>query len=245
MYPILFSWRGIPVYSYHTMLYAATVCGLVFSNYLANLAGMSSLRVLVAMLLLLFPGLIGARLLFVLTHLHYYRAHPDRAWHRRGGGLSQTGGVMLALLASAPLLAFMKLPWLSFWDVAVVGLLLGLAIGKVGCLLRGCCAGHPSASRLALILPNHEGKKERRLPSQLFEASAAALTAAAAMAFWDPRLPPGSIFFVVMAGHGVIRFVLGQFRETQSRLAGLNVSSASSAALVLAGCTGLAMTGSS
>ena len=68
--------------SYPAMLYLGLVCGVAASNVAAHAAQLAAGRVFVATLILLIPALLGARLLFVLTHWELYRADPGRIWRR-------------------------------------------------------------------------------------------------------------------------------------------------------------------
>lgn len=85
MRPVLFVWRGVTVYSYPAMLYLGMVLGVVAGNYASNAAGLDSARVYVAMVLLLIPGLVGARLTFVAINWQHYRREPARIWRRSDG----------------------------------------------------------------------------------------------------------------------------------------------------------------
>jgi phosphatidylglycerol:prolipoprotein diacylglycerol transferase len=63
---------------------------------------------------------------------------------------------------------------LDFWwacDQAIPALPLGQAIGQFGCLARGCCYGAPTASWLALDLPDNYGDWALRYPTHLISAA--------------------------------------------------------------------------
>ncbi|WP_437656669.1 prolipoprotein diacylglyceryl transferase family protein [Sorangium sp. So ce1182] len=53
--------------------------------------------------------------------------------------------VWIAELASAAALYFMREPILPYLDCVSVGLSVFLAFGRMGCLLVGCCHGHPAS----------------------------------------------------------------------------------------------------
>src|SRR6476660_5483356 len=109
MRPVLWHWRGLRIPSYPAMLYLGLVCGVAASNVAAHAAQLAAGRVFVATLVLLIPALLGARLLFVLTHWDLYRADPGRIWRRAQSGGALYGGVPCALLASVPLLWALQL----------------------------------------------------------------------------------------------------------------------------------------
>jgi phosphatidylglycerol---prolipoprotein diacylglyceryl transferase len=61
------------------------------------------------------------------------------------------------------------------------GLLLGVTVGRFGCLLGGCCAGRPTCSRWGIWSSNRR-LGVRRVPVQLLEASFAGVLGALALA---------------------------------------------------------------
>jgi phosphatidylglycerol:prolipoprotein diacylglycerol transferase len=60
-------------------------------------------------------------------------------------GLTIAGALPAAALGLAASARVLKLPALRWTERALPGLLLALAIGRIGCLLGGCCYGTPSA----------------------------------------------------------------------------------------------------
>jgi phosphatidylglycerol:prolipoprotein diacylglycerol transferase len=155
------------------MLYLGTLIGVVAGTYGASLHGLNAVRVYAAMLLLFPSALVGARLLFLMSHWRLYRHQPHRIWRQSEGGASLYGGLVLSFLVSLPLLKILRLPLGAFWDAASVTMLIGMIFTKVGCLLNGCCAGRPTTAPMGLYLPNFRGIWCRRVPTQLLEAGLA------------------------------------------------------------------------
>lgn len=239
MRPVLFVWRGVTVYSYPAMLYLGMVLGIVAGNYASNAAGLDSAHVYIAMVLLIIPGLLGARLTFVATNWQHYRREPARIWRRSEGGGSMLGGLPLMVLVSVPLLAALRVPFASFWDVATFVLLVGMLFTRLGCLLNGCCAGRPSDGWCALHLPNYRGVWRRRVPSQMLEALLTALLLFAAVLIWGRNPFPGAVFLFTVAGYSGGRLLLEPMRDEQDRIGSLNVQLTFSAAFVALALAGL------
>lgn len=220
----LFTWHGIPIYSYPTMLYLGMIFGIIASNYASNITGLDSARVFIATLFLLIPALAGARLLYVATHWEIYRTEQWRIWQRTEGGMAMYGGVPLMMVGSLPLLTMLHLPFGMFWDVTSFTILVSLIFGRIGCFLNGCCCGRPSNSPLTLYLPNANGYWDWRIPSQLLEAAWAVILLIGAAFIW-PYIPtPGGLFAFVVASYSAGRFVLEFTREEQAQTRGLTVS---------------------
>lgn len=95
----------------------------------------------------------------------------------------------------------------STGDAWAVALPLGQAIGRIGCLLAGCCYGAPSELPWALPLGG-----VGRHPVQLYEAL---LDLTLAGVLWHIRLEPrpsGHLFRRYLVGYSVIRLVMEEFR---------------------------------
>jgi phosphatidylglycerol:prolipoprotein diacylglycerol transferase len=239
MRQVLFEWHGVRIHSYPAMLYLGMTLALIVGNYASNMMGMASAPVFLASVLLSVPGLIGGRALFVACHWSEYRLEPRRIWRRSEGGGALQGGLLLAVLVSAPLLAVLRVPHGAFWDSATFGLLTWLIFGRLGCLLHGCCCGRPSEAPIALCLPDHRGVWCRRIPTQILEACWAAVLLLFAVGIRG-RLPfPGALFLSALAAYGVGRSALQPARAAQERLGGINLQQALSAALVGLSLTGL------
>jgi len=231
MLPVLFRWRGRAVPSYPAMLYLGVVFGLVAGDVAANASGLNGARVYIASLLLLPVALVGARLASVIGNWSEWRRVPGRIWRRSEGGQAMYGG-LVAVPASLPLLAVLGVPFWAFWDVATFTMLTGMVFARVGCLLNGCCAGRPTEGRFGVVLPNHEGVRTRRVPTQFLEAGLGAILLAPAAVLLASKAPPGSVFTETLAVYALARLFLQPLREHQGRVAGMPALRAASAALL-------------
>jgi phosphatidylglycerol:prolipoprotein diacylglycerol transferase len=215
------------------MVYLGLVFGLVAGNYAARLMGLDPFRVFVAMLILTIPAFVGGRLLFVATHWQLYRQDLSRIWRRSEGGGRLYGGLPFTFLLSLPLLSALEVPFWSFWDAVTVTILVGVTIGRFGCLLNGCCAGRPTTSRLGLNLADYQGVRCRRIPTQLLEIASTATLLAGAVLIWG-RVPfAGTIFLYALGGYGTARFLLEPTRAEQDEVEKIAIYRVTSAALVV------------
>lgn len=104
-------------------------------------------------------GIIGAKLWYIVQ---YRRERLINGWCIQG---FITG----ASLTAALLLVVLRIPAGVFLDAAAPGLLLAMAIGRVGCFFAGCCGGPPTASRWGLW-SSDQRVGARRVPTQLMES---------------------------------------------------------------------------
>jgi phosphatidylglycerol---prolipoprotein diacylglyceryl transferase len=234
MRPVLFTIFGRKIYSYLILLYLGLVTGVFAAIPAARSADISPDRFVIATLILIVPALAGARLLYVLMHWHFYWKNPHLIWRNRRNGAALYGGLILVVLASIPVLRLVALPFWPYWDAGIVTLLVGMVFTRIGCLLNGCCSGRPSASWIALRLPNSHGAWCRRLPMQLVE-SCCALTLVIGATIARSHTPfPGAIFLSAVALYGAARFVFQGLREDPTGGRYLLVGRATSLSLVAA-----------
>ena len=84
----------------------------------------------------------GARAMHVI-HLwrDYYQYHPTEILAIWSGGLEFLGGVLAAIVVMIIYFRRKRLGVFKFLDILAPALMLGLAFGRMGCLLNGCCFG--------------------------------------------------------------------------------------------------------
>jgi len=125
-------------------------------------------------------GIIGAKILYILVDLTYYRAHPQEIFSlgtlQAGGVFS--GGLVAALAAAIWYVRANRMPALATCDAFAPGLALGHAIGRIGCFAAGCCWGKPTQSLWGVTFHNPLANAwvgtplgVRLEPTQLFESA--------------------------------------------------------------------------
>jgi prolipoprotein diacylglyceryltransferase len=210
---VLFHVRGVPIWSYPTLLYVGLVCGFYVMYAIAPGVGMNRVPASIATLIMFAPAIAGARIWFVLEHWTIYRHEPRRIWRHSDSGLTLYGGLVLALVLSPAILAPFGLGFTAFWDGATFTILVGMVFTRIGCLLNGCCCGRRSDGRLGLWLPDHTGRWERRYPVQLFEFAVAVVLLAGSGALLALNTPRGRIFAFALVGYAAARLVVDPLRE--------------------------------
>jgi len=92
------------------------------------------------------PGIIGARAFYVIEYWPSYHHHGLRETllavvNVAQGGLVVYGSFIGGLLGLIVFAVRHRLPLLAFSDLIAPSVFLGLAIGRLGCMLNGCCFG--------------------------------------------------------------------------------------------------------
>jgi phosphatidylglycerol:prolipoprotein diacylglycerol transferase len=105
------------------------------------------------------------------------------------------GFIIGASLAAAILLVVIGIPVGVFLDATAPGLLLAMAVGRVGCFFAGCCGGPPTASRFG-VWSSDQRVGARRIPTQLMESGLAGILGLGTLVAVLRHGPSGSAFFV-------------------------------------------------
>jgi phosphatidylglycerol:prolipoprotein diacylglycerol transferase len=146
------------------------------------------------------------------------------------GGLTYYGGFIGASLMAVYVLRRDRFPFWKAADMAGFTVPLGLAFGRMGCLLAGCCYGLRSESRIALSFPPHSPASDgefkahelasasmwshRVLPTQIFESAVCLAIAAFCLLYVHGRKRyDGQVFAAFLGLYAVGRFVLEFFRD--------------------------------
>ena len=92
-------------------------------------------------------------------------------------------------------------------DGFAVAMLVGMAVGRVGCFLEGCCAGVPWDGPLAV---DYLGAA--RHPAPLYEGALDLLLAAVLWRLRGRAYPEGNLYRRALVGYAIIRFCLEPIR---------------------------------
>lgn len=98
-------------------------------------------------------GILGARLAYVIQHWEQFQGQPLEMLNVTSGGLIYYGGLILAVLLAILYLWRKKVPMRRYLDILAISTMLGLAFGRAGCLLNGCCYGARGGGALAMTFP--------------------------------------------------------------------------------------------
>lgn len=139
---------GVPIRGYGVMLVVAAAAGTWLSIDRGRRAGIDADTIFGLATSVFLWGLLGARLFYVLQyHDRFFREGMSPLDSLRAiVDLSAGGLVVFGSLPTAGIAAWLfarrrSIPFLRLCDCAVPGMLLGLAIGRIGCFLNGCCFG--------------------------------------------------------------------------------------------------------
>ena len=145
MYPRLLELGPLTVYSYGVLLAAAYLLALYYTVIRARRAGLDGDRVLDLGIYIIIAALVGAKALLLIVDFDYFRRQPAELWTlARSGGVFY-GGLVVAFLVGLWYIRRHRLPMWTTADAIAPGIALGHVVGRMGCLLAGCCYGTPTS----------------------------------------------------------------------------------------------------
>ncbi|MBI2343038.1 MAG: prolipoprotein diacylglyceryl transferase [Deltaproteobacteria bacterium] len=162
MHPILFTiplFGGLTIYTYGVLVATAFLVGMFWVDREARRVGENPARATDLVFYIIVAAIVGSRIVYVLvSEREQFFQDPLSFFRIWEGGLVFYGGFLGALLVA---LWYIQKHHLNFWrtaDIFVPGVALGHAIGRVGCLMAGCCHGRPALHNAwwTLTFPPHE-----------------------------------------------------------------------------------------
>jgi phosphatidylglycerol:prolipoprotein diacylglycerol transferase len=212
MHPVLFEIFGFKLYAFGVLVALAFIMGLFWMLSRAKSAGEDTSLYMDAYCWIIISALLGARLCYLVFFPDQFLADPLGSLFSQGG-LVWYGGMIGVCAAIYFFTQFKKLSLWKFTDIIAPPAALGLAIGRIGCLLAGCCYGGPCTTPWAIHYPlDHPTAGAGVYPTPLMESLAmVGVTILLSRVYRHQRFPgqTTSLFFICYA---IIRFTLEYLR---------------------------------
>lgn len=232
MHPILLEIAGFQLPTYGVLLAASFLLALRVSLGYARREQVPPEAVMSLWLWVLLSGVIGAKLLLYLTDLGYYLSNP-RAFlsSLRSAGVFY-GGLLGGIAAGLLYVRRRALPAWKCLDISAPALALAHAVGRVGCLMAGCCYGRPTRLAWGQTFRDPDARAITGVPLDLPLHPTQALMSLGALAtflflVWLYRRKrfDGQIFAAYLMIETVLRFGVEFLRgDPRGRLLGLPTS---------------------
>ena len=223
---------GIVRFAYASLVSLGVLVGLGLEALLLSHGHHPLLRPMLYSVLAIVAGVIGGKAWYVAVH----RGRKFDGWCIQG---FVAGAAVVVAVAAA---AGAGVPAGAFLAAATPALLIGMAIGRLGCFWAGCCTGRPTAARWGIWSSDrHLGC--RRAPAQLLESVAALISGVTVLVvvlvLGLPRSGPVAI--IGLAVYTLCRqFILGLRAEPRVWRYGRRVTAAAAVIALIVGVVLLA-----
>jgi len=216
MHPIIAKIGPFTIYSYGIMVAIAFLFGIFIARREAVRKNIKPGLVYDLGFYLLIGSIIGARIYYILFFgLKDFLAEPASIFKVWQGGLAIHGGIFGGIITG---IIFSNARKISFWalaDLIAPSIILGQAIGRIGCYLNGCCYGI-----------NNQ-------PTQIYELI---LDFIGFLLLWGLRKKirfKGGLFLLYLMTYSVIRIIVSQFRADNLYLWNTGITLAGLSSLII------------
>ncbi|HXG53471.1 MAG TPA: prolipoprotein diacylglyceryl transferase family protein [candidate division Zixibacteria bacterium] len=136
MYPILFQFGPVTIYSFGAMMAVAALAAAWVVHKELRERGYNPELASTMVFAAAIGGLAGARILFILEDLPSFLRSPGQ-FIFTGAGFTWYGGLIGGALAVTWVVKKNGIPWLVGADIAAPALAIGYGIGRIGCHVAG------------------------------------------------------------------------------------------------------------
>ena len=185
------------------------LAGIIVSIVLWSRLSRQDARLALVYIAALTGAFVGAKLVYLAAEgwLHW---HDANRWLVLATGKSITGALLggyAAVETAKRLLGYQGVTGDWFAIIAPVGILLG----RIGCLLQGCCAGRVCADGWYAL---HDARGVARWPSVPLEILINVLLLGVVLLMRWRKILPGQHFHIYLIAYGLFRFWHEFFRDT-------------------------------
>jgi len=217
MFPILFRIGNFELHTYGVLVACAVLIGIWVSIKEARRRQINIDRFLDILFWVIIGGIFGARIWYLAWYDPYLLVTKPweivMLWH---GGMAIHGAIAGGIIVAIITARKTKIGFWKFTDTIAPGMLLGQAIGRLGCTCAGCCYGRPTDLWWGITFTNPESLANPLgvplYPTQPLEA---VLNAAGFVLLWQLRskkLSDGVLFLIYVCYYSVVRFLLEYLR---------------------------------
>ena len=232
---------GIHISLVGIMIAVAMFLGLFITERRAKKTEQNTEHYLDLAIRLVFAGVIGARIGYVLSHWQYFITDQGSVFNISDGGMSASGAVIAGLLVSFIYCRQKKLSWLQICDTAMPGIVVGQIFASVGCFFGRNMLGTYSDGALAMqvalqdvdsravVMSRASGQMLRGNflqvhPVALYETLILLMLLIVLLVLWKLNKIGGMVLGVYLIGYGLMVFCMEFIRLDSQKIMGSRFS---------------------
>ena len=211
------------------------ICGVGVAAFFARRAGLGEDAIYNTALALVIGGIIGARTLYVLENLDQFQDDPLDVFAINAGGISIYGALIGGTLAGSAYALWRRLPRFGLMaDIAAMGGIIGMAVGRIGCLLLGDIFSRTTDWPIGVLYTNPDSPSYPRFtavtpqlaqhPVVGYEMVGDLLIFVALFVLYRLLKRDGIVFWAWVFLYGAMRFGLSFMRDDDLVFAGLRMA---------------------
>lgn len=143
----------VTIYGYGLMIAIGVIAAYSVAVFRAKRKNLNHELIFDLTLWCLIGGILGAKLLYLITQLKAILADPSLLLDVSNGFVVY-GGIIGGILAGFLFCRKNKLKFFQYFDLVMPSIALAQGFGRIGCLLAGCCYGAETSSTFSLVFEN-------------------------------------------------------------------------------------------
>lgn len=215
MYPDLFSIGPFTLHTYGLFVAIGFFAAIMVTLKLGKGEGISSKKITDMGFYIILAAIVGSRAMYVLMNVSYYLDRPLDILKIWKGGLVFSGGVVAALLILIIYIRKHNLSFLRVGDLWAPGLALGQGVGRIGCLMAGCCYGKPTPGGWGMVFTDPRSLAPLNTPlypTQIFASLSGFILFSILLILRKKKAFEGQIFLWFLILHSTARLFQERFR---------------------------------
>lgn len=237
MYPVLFSIGPLTIHTYGLLVAVGALVGLFVTVRGSDASGMSRQQVMDMIFMIILCAIVGSRLAFVLMNYTYFIERPLAVFKLWEGGLVFSGGLVLVILFVGWYILRHRLPLWSIGDLFAPAVAISQGIGRLGCLMAGCCYGKPSDMPWSVVFNHPQSLAPLHVPlhpTQIYASLSGFLIFFVLILIRQKKKFEGQVFLWFVILHSTSRLIIERFRgDDRGMISGTGLSVTQVVTLVL------------
>ncbi len=233
MHRVIFYWNGLVVYSYGLMIALGALVSTFLMLQRAEDVPVNKNDLVDVIIFMLLGGIIGGRIVFVLTGWEYFQHNLLETLMVWQGGLAFQGSLLGGALAVWVMLKRKNIPFWSAVDTLIPYVAIGQSFGRLGCYLNGCCYGLISEGPFSVTFP---GQIVMRVPTQILYSLGHVLIFIILRSYQETLPSKGRVLALYLMLFSLMRFFFDFLRGDElSSFAGFHLTQILAIGLFLCG----------
>ncbi|MDF2941522.1 MAG: prolipoprotein diacylglyceryl transferase [Herbinix sp.] len=157
----------VTLYGYGLMIAIGVIAAYTVAEYRAKRKGLNSELIFSLTIWCLAGGILGAKVLFLITQLKEIISDP-KVLLDISEGFVVYGGIIGGILAGFLFCWKKKLNFLQYFDLVMPSIALAQGFGRIGCLFAGCCYGNETNNAFHIVFheSNYAPNEVPLIPTQ-------------------------------------------------------------------------------
>jgi phosphatidylglycerol:prolipoprotein diacylglycerol transferase len=233
--PEIAKFGGLEIGWHGVFTAVGVICGVAVAAFFARRAGFVEDTIYNVALTLVIGGIIGARALYVLENLDQFQDDPLDVFAINAGGISIYGALIGGTLGASAYVLWRRLPRFGkMADVAAMGAIIGMAVGRIGCLILGDIFAKTTDWSIGVLYTHSDSPSYpiytavtpqlAQHPVTVYEIVGDLLIFVALFALYRLLKRDGIVFWAWVFFYGAMRFGISFLREDEIVFVGLRVA---------------------